>query len=53
MECIVILEKREQQKNIDICGSPNKGYVHRKVESSIILKIDLQELHDIFTYASH
>ena len=36
------LKKREQQDNIDIRGSPNMGYVHRKVASSIILKIDLR-----------
>ena len=47
------LEKREQQENIDICGSPNMGYVHEKGCIFDYSEIRSPRLHGILTYASH
>ena len=47
------LEKREQQENIDIRGSPNMGYVHGKGCIFHYSENRSPRLHDILTYASH
>ena len=47
------LEKREQQENIDIRGSPNMGYVHRKGCIFYYSENRSPRLHGILTYASH
>ena len=47
------LEKREQQDNIDIRGSPNMGYVHGMGCVFHYFENISARLHGILTYASH
>ena len=47
------LDKRKQQENIDIRGSPNMGYVHRKGCIFHYYENRSPRLHGILTYASH
>ena len=47
------LEKREQQENTDIRGSPNMGYVQGKGCIFHYSKNRSSRLHGILTYASH
>ena len=47
------LEKREQQENTDICGSPNMGYVHGKGCIFHYSENKSPILHGILTDASH
>ena len=47
------LEKREQQENTDIRGSPNMGYVHRKGCIYHYSENRSPRLHGILTYALH
>jgi len=47
------LEKREQQENTNIHGSPNMGYVHGKGCIYHYSENRSPRLHGILTYASH
>ena len=47
------LEKREQQENIDIRGSPNMGYIHGNGCIFHYSENRSPRLHGILTYASH
>ena len=47
------LEKREQQENTDIRGSPNMGYIHEKGCIFHYSENRSPILHGILTYASH
>ena len=47
------LEKREQQENIYIRGSPNMSYAHEKGSIFHYSENRSLRLHGILTYASH
>ena len=47
------LEKKENQENTDIRGSPNMGYIHGKGCIFHYSENRSPRLHDILTYASH
>ena len=47
------LEKRQQQENTDIHGSPNMGYVHENVCIFLYSENRSPSLHVILIYASY
>ena len=47
------LEKREQEENTDIRGSPNMGYIHGQGCIFHYYENRSPRLHGFLTYASH